>query len=341
MQKPVEAIGYPGFYIVPGHSRYVINPEGIVLDTILGEELVWWLGPNGYYNLSLATDDDYTSLWGRHRLLAVVFKHPGVSVKNLVVNHINAIKGDDRLDNLEWITQKENAEHAGKMGITEKCIPICVRDVDTGKIEEYPSFIECARAFNMTKDAISYRVNSGEERVFPERKQYRLSSVKSYWKVPENIELALMVNSTSKPILMRDVLDGKVLRFDQLTELADYLDLPVPTISTWMKAPGQPVLPGLIQIKWAVDTTPWRETEDPYLDHERFTGKRTVRVTSSLTGESSLFVSAVECARAYGIKPTALAHRLKSNGEKVYSDGFTYEYYRKRFSEITNSPAVQ
>jgi hypothetical protein len=341
MHKPLEAEGYPGFYKIPGHSRYVINPKGIVFDTILKEELVWWLGPNGYYNLSLTTDDDLTSLWGRHRLLAVVFKHPGVPVRKLVVNHINAVKGDDRLENLEWVTQKKNAEHAGMMGITEKCTPISVRDVDTGEIEEFPSFIECARKFNLSKDAMVHRIRAGEKRVFPERKQYRLSSVKGDWEVPENIEIALMENSTSKPILMRNVLTKEILKFDQLSLLADHLDLPVPTISTWASIPGQPVLPGLIQVKWATDITPWRESEDPYLDHERFTGKRTVKVTNGLTGETALFTSAVECARAFGLKPTALAHRLKSNGEKVYADGFTYEYYRKRSNDMTNSPAMQ
>lgn len=36
------------------------------------------------------------------------------------VNHINAIKGDYRIENLEWVTHKENYEHASRMGIMKQ-----------------------------------------------------------------------------------------------------------------------------------------------------------------------------------------------------------------------------
>lgn len=48
-----------------------------------------------------------------HRLVAETF----IEKPNLEVNHINGDKKDNRLENLEWVTGKENKEHARKLGL--------------------------------------------------------------------------------------------------------------------------------------------------------------------------------------------------------------------------------
>lgn len=45
-----------------------------------------------------------------HRVVALTFIGP--CPKNFVCNHINAIKDDNRVENLEWISQKENYHHS-------------------------------------------------------------------------------------------------------------------------------------------------------------------------------------------------------------------------------------
>lgn len=318
---------FDGYYLISRYSNYAITPEGKIINRTTETILTGSINPKGYLNFRLTRDDGYCYTWGLHRLLLYVFKNPGKSSVRLVGNHIDGNKGNNSLSNLEWTTYQGNVEHAGRYKLTTKCIPISVRDIDTGEILHYPSIISYAKIIGVSKDFINWRIKSGETKIFPERKQYRIRQDDKKWYIPTSDEINLLGKRTSKRVLVKYLKTGSVVEYEMVKDLAQALTVSVSTISGWLKRTNQPVFPGLILIKYAADKSEWREIKDPLLELEKTIKNRIVIVINSKTKENRIFLSAIECAEYMKIQVTALNYRLSSNREQHWSDGFIYRYY--------------
>jgi hypothetical protein len=152
-------------------NGYFISKEGLIFNGKSGKYLKGYQSREGYVILYINKKG-----YKLHRLLAIQFiDNPE---DKPYINHKNGIKNDNRLDNLEWVTAKENTRHAwdnklckpvrywkGRTGenhnATKAIIQmdlngnfiakhIGIRDIATKMNIKYQSIIRCAKGIRPT-----------------------------------------------------------------------------------------------------------------------------------------------------------------------------------------------
>jgi predicted nucleic acid-binding protein len=87
-----------------------------------------------------------------HRLVAKNFvENPNNKIQ---VNHIDGNKNNNAYDNLEWVTNKENREHACKLGLHFKMLVGQEKNVCKYYLKTNISILKIAKKFNTTRQVI-------------------------------------------------------------------------------------------------------------------------------------------------------------------------------------------
>lgn len=82
-----------------------------------------------------------------HLLVLDTFRPIPEHLKGKVIlgNHLNGIKTDNRVVNLEWTDHRGNAEHAFRTGLRTDNTPVLIKDIRTGEIVRYYGIHEAGR----------------------------------------------------------------------------------------------------------------------------------------------------------------------------------------------------
>lgn len=97
-----------------GFDKYCACSTGRIYSLRSERYLVPVLQSNGYCHVTLSQDGNRNT-FSVHRLIALAYL--GNDEERQIVNHIDGNKQNNRLDNLEWVTQQENVHHAILTGL--------------------------------------------------------------------------------------------------------------------------------------------------------------------------------------------------------------------------------
>ena len=326
--------------VIPYHSRYLADTFGNIYDRYTGDRVPQSTDYKGYKRVSIYKDGTEIKYSRQvHRLVLLAFR-PVSKAQLYLVNHIDNVKDNNRLENLEWVTNGQNVQHghatrrAMNADMTSVAMGVCVRNIFTGESWEFEHVFECAKHFNIHKDTVLYRLDFPINKLWPGGYQFKRRYDTRPWpEVTYEDIMAINGNGGSKEVTVRLYDTGDILNFPSITKVAEYFNVAVSAI--WTKVEKQPDLVAhnlgpdspIFQIKYKYDVRPWVTYPTKYHALEEASDNIRVYVAVDTHRHEQIFTDLNKMAKSLGVGNTTLHYRINRNKKDYWPDGYIYLYY--------------
>ena len=140
-------------------DKYMVSDQGNVYSKARKKVLSLKRNHDGYLRIQIFSGQQQYTYVSVHRLVAKAFI-PNPEDKPFI-NHKNGVKDDNRIENLEWVTQKENIQHAWRTGLARRnkngngSKAVDQFDLEGNYIRTFPSTMEAERVTGAWHGAIT------------------------------------------------------------------------------------------------------------------------------------------------------------------------------------------
>lgn len=223
--KPLKVESKQGFYYIPFYTDYCVDIDGNLYSFKRKEITKWGVSSpcvknnriGGYFCGRVRKDFDNLSHSSRHRILGLAFIDYDSSINELVINHKNGIPGDDRINNLEFITKRENNQHAYNLGLVNRTRKIIVKNILTEEEISFPSIAECSRFLNKSEGYVFARLNKFKR--YSDNLLFKINDDKPW---PE-VLFKLIKCPVERSVVSKNIFTNEVVIFNNFTEASEYI----------------------------------------------------------------------------------------------------------------------
>lgn len=324
-----ETIQYPGYYHVPDNDIVAVSLDGKFINLLTGNPIK--AGPiyDSYWKISCCVKGK-TYNWYVHRLIARTFiplpiRHRDKDYDELEVNHKNGNKADNTIDNLEWVTPAENANHALDHFLTSYKTVIA-KNLLNGAIVKFPTMLACSKKFGISLRRLRKHLRSDEAGKKTKNWFVFKFDDESPWPALKEKDYQENTWDTRFGIwYAQSVEDNKTYFHNTFAELCDVLNIPYTTYQTMVRSNGEKIKAGDYifwfddnPIKTVVDQLPENNKRVP----EGIREPKKVRVIKD--GIEIIYDSVTKASKGTGIPFNTIAYGIEKRNGLTKGIQFSY-----------------